>query len=265
MGSAPPVRHIEGATEYGVAVKPVNFFLEVWEATLVAARRRPLRITVVGGGAGGVELALALRHRLDAAGGLQPCDVTVVTQGPCILPDHARGVRRRAEAALRRASVGLLARARVERATAEGLMLAGGAIVPSDCAVWTTGAAAPAWLRGTGLALDDAGFVQVDATLRSVSHPNVFAAGDVASMAGRPRPKSGVQAVRQGPPLAKNLLRVLAGLQPRRVWLPRTALALIGTGERHAIASRGAFGFEGAWVWRWKDRIDRAFMAKYAG
>lgn len=266
VGSTPPVRQIEGAGEYGVTVKPVNFFLEVWEAVLAEAQQRALRITVVGGGAGGVELALALRHRLDTAlADTRPCDVTVVTQGARILPDHAEGVRRRVEAALRRSRVGLLTGARVERATAEGLVLANGAIVPSDCAVWTTGAAAPQWLRGTGLALDDEGFVLVDDTLRSVSHPHVFAAGDVASMLGRPRPKSGVYAVRQGPPLAENIRRVMAGKQPKRFPLQRKALALISTGPRHAIASRGALSVEGGWVWRWKDRIDRGFMAKYAG
>ena len=41
------------------------------------------------------------------------------------------------------------------------------------------------------------------------------------------------------------------------------ALALITTGDRHAIATRGPFVAEGDWVWRWKDRIDRRFMAKY--
>ncbi|MCA3132805.1 MAG: FAD-dependent oxidoreductase [Rhodocyclaceae bacterium] len=265
VGSTPPVDRIEGAHEHGMAVKPVNLFLEGWEALLARARSTPLRLAVVGGGAGGVELAFALRYRLDHDSGEGgPCDLTLVSQSGCILPDHALGVRRRVEAALRRAGVGLLMGAAVGRATAEGLELRDGGLVPCHCALWATGAAAPRWLRTSGLALDAQGFVQVDATLRSISHPKVFAAGDVAALMPRGVPKSGVYAVRQGPVLAGNLLRGLEGHAPRRFLPQQQALALMSTGSRYAIASRGAFHMEGAWVWCWKDRIDRAFMARYA-
>jgi selenide,water dikinase len=72
-----------------------------------------------------------------------------------------------------------------------------------------------------------------------------------------------VFAVRQGPPLAANLRHAALG-QPLVNYVPQQrALALITTGGRHAIASRGPFVAAGAWVWRWKDRIDRRFMAKY--
>jgi NADH dehydrogenase FAD-containing subunit len=70
--------------------------------------------------------------------------------------------------------------------------------------------------------------------------------------------------VRAGPPLALNLRRALAGgvLQPHR---PQArALNLIACGEKTAIASWGPWSAEGRWVWRWKDRIDRAFVARYA-
>ena len=92
----------------------------------------------------------------------------------------------------------------------------------------------------------------------------MFAAGDCAAQLGHPRPKSGVFAVRQGPPLAANLRRAANELPLQKYVPQRHALALISTGDRHAIASRGPFVVEGDWVWRWKDRIDRAFMAKYS-
>jgi selenide,water dikinase len=135
--------------------------------------------------------------------------------------------------------------------------------VPLDATVWATGAVAPAFLAHSRLALDAAGFVAVNASLQSLSHAGVFAAGDVASMADAPRPKSGVYAVRQGPPLGRNLAAALCGA-PLSPYAPqRAALAIITTGAKHAVATRGGLTVQGGWVWRWKDWIDRRFIARY--
>jgi selenide,water dikinase len=113
------------------------------------------------------------------------------------------------------------------------------------------------------LAVDEAGFIQVDDQLRSCSHPQVFAAGDIASMVNHPRPKAGVFAVRQGKPLFRNLRRTVQGLPPIPFRPQRQYLSLIGTGDGLAIASRGRWGWESPLLWRWKDRIDRQFMQKF--
>jgi NADH dehydrogenase FAD-containing subunit len=138
-----------------------------------------------------------------------------------------------------------------------------GARIAADAFVWATSATAAPWLAASGLACDPRGFVRIDAHLRSPSHPFVFAAGYCASQDGHPRPKSGVFAVRQGPPLHANLV-CAARDEPPLPYVPqRTALALIATGGRNAIASWRGLATRGDWVWRWKDRIDRGFMARY--
>ena len=123
--------------------------------------------------------------------------------------------------------------------------------------------AGPAFLAASGLDCDAVGCVRVDATLRSVSHDFVFAAGDCAAIEGNPRPKAGVWAVRAGAPLAANLRRAARGRTLRR-WRPQSdALAIVGLGDGRALAWRNGVAVSGRAVWRWKDWIDRRWMRMY--
>ncbi len=261
IGSTPPVADIHGAERSGIPVRPVERFLAAWRDLLADAGQRRIHVLTVGAGAGGVELTLAMQHHARQAGA--QAAFGVVTDTDTILPGHAAGVRRRLERVLHSRDVACHVRSLVSEIQPGFARMADGTSIPADYVIWATGAGAPAWLREAGLATDASGFVLVSETLQSSSHPEVFAAGDVATMERHPRPKSGVYAVRQGPPLAENLRRILAGTQLERYSPQPIALALISTGDRHAIASWGPLSWEGDWVWRWKDRIDRRFMARY--
>jgi pyridine nucleotide-disulfide oxidoreductase family protein len=245
--------------EHALPLRPLEDFVARWAALLprLAAMTRP-RVVVVGGGAGGVEVALAVAHRLRE---VKP-QLHLLHAGE-LLASHGAGTRRRAQAALLRAGVRVLP-APAQRIAADHVELDDGTVLASDATLLATGAAPAAWLATTLLARDAAGFVQVDATLRSVSHPQVFAAGDVAVQVDAPRPRSGVYAVRAGPPLADNLLRWAQGAPLRRYTPQRAALYLLATGPRRAIGSWRSLAWEGDWVWRWKDRIDRGFIAGFA-
>jgi NADH dehydrogenase FAD-containing subunit len=119
------------------------------------------------------------------------------------------------------------------------------------------------WPAGSGLALDQHGFIATALTLQSTSHPEVFAAGDVASSVALQRPKSGVFAVRAGPPLALNLRRYL-GAAALQEHLPKLrSLNLLACGRRSAIVAWGSWSAQSALAWYWKDWIDRRFVAKY--
>ena len=157
----------------------------------------------------------------------------------------------------------MVTRGKVTEVRTGSVLVEGNDPVALDEVFWTTRAAPAEWLANTGLALDSEGFIRVAETLQSVSHPHVFAAGDIASIDGHARPKSGVYAVRSGPPLAGNLRRMLEGRRLVSYRPQREALYLISTGERYALGARNGFTFEGAWVWTLKDFIDRRFMAKF--
>lgn len=262
IGSAPPMSGTEASVQRAIPVKPVERLLAAWGAIQSEATTREVQIVVIGGGAGGVELTLAMEYRLRALGAL--ARLLIVTDSDSLLSGHAGGVRRRLERVLRERGVMFLVGSRVAAVEAGSVHLADGNSLSADYVVWATGAAAPSWPRESGLATDAAGFVLVGETLQSRSHPEVFAAGDIATMEPYPRPKSGVYAVRQGPPLAENLRRALGGDRLSAYHPQPIVLALISTGARHAIASWGALAWEGDWVWRWKDRIDRRFVRRYA-
>jgi selenide,water dikinase len=266
VGSRPPTRGIPGADAHATGVKPVDPFLRIWDGWLERGRAGALGLlAVVGGGAAGIETVLAMQHRLareTGRGSAIACHL--VTDVDEILPDHDDRVRAILRRILAERRVELHVASRVVRVEPGALHTADGGVVRADAAVWATGAAPAPLLGAAGLALDPAGFVAVDDRLQSRSHVHVFAAGDCASIIGAPRPKSGVYAVRAGPPLAANLRAALAG-RPLVRYRPQVrALALISTGDRYAVASRGGVTAEGAWVWRWKDWIDRRFVRRYA-
>jgi selenide,water dikinase len=249
-------------------VKPISRFLERWALLHKRVRTATgaLRIGVVGGGAGGVEVLLAIQHALgllpEVRGGRVSLEFFLISGGD-ILQTHNSGVRRRFARVLQRRGVQVLAGRPVREVSARTLHFASGEPLALDEILWVTQAAAAGWTRESGLAVDGHGFIQVGDTLQSLSHPGIFAVGDVAAVVNHPREKAGVFAVRQGPPLTANLRHALAG-QPLVAFIPqRRFLSLISTGDKYAIASYGGWSAEGGWVWRWKDTIDRRFMARY--
>jgi pyridine nucleotide-disulfide oxidoreductase family protein len=248
---------IPGAREHALFVRPIDHFVRLLDRLLDMVQTQPRSVVVVGAGAAGVELALALARRIGSAG-----HVSLVTGGPAPLANYPPTVRTRAARALRRAGITVLEEP-CREITATHVLLGGGARLACDAPVLAVGTSAPPWLAPSGLTLDDAGFIATGRTLQSNSHPEVFAAGDVAARPDAPHPRSGVYAVRAGPPLALNLRRFVAGGQLAAYRPQAHSLNLIACGDGRAIGAWGNWSFEGRWVGWWKDRIDRRFIARF--
>jgi pyridine nucleotide-disulfide oxidoreductase family protein len=223
---------IPGSGWHALAVKPLERF--------IAQLSLPTRIAVIGAGAAGVELAMALRYH--------GAEVTVFSGASSMPPPLEWRVLRR----LRRLGVDFRPGMAVTGLVNGPVVVAGTARQSFDLVVLSTGPA--------GMATDEKGFLLVDASLRSVSHPEVFAVGDCATLRDSPHPKSGVYAVRQGEVLADNLRLALRGAKPASYEPQAKALLLLSCGARYAIAQRGDWSAEGRWVWWWKDRIDRRWI-----
>jgi selenide,water dikinase len=266
-----PVQRVEGAADHAVLIKPITALVSRWERLRARVRQQGggLRIGVVGAGAAGIELTLAIQHALQelssSAGyhGEVP-DFHLFSSTETVLPTHGRLVQVKFRRVLEERGVHVHLGYRVVEVYPDGLETEDGGRHALDEIVWATEAGAQAWPRDAGLDVDDHGFIKVDDMLRSTSHHEVFAAGDTAAMVNYPREKAGVFAVRQGPPLEANLRRALYG-QPLKPFSPQRAfLSLITTGDRYAVASRGGWAIGGRWVWQWKDWIDRRFMRQFS-
>ena len=262
VGSAPDAHSIANAGRVALPRKPVDRFLAGWDGVVQSAGERDLSIAIIGADVESIELCLAMQYRLAQRAPHRRARFTLLAHNE-ILTGQSAGVRRRLERILRERNVSVRTRSVVAAVGERELMLEDGDRVAADRAVWIAGQSAPRWLSDSGLRTDPAGFVLTDECLRCVSHEDVFAVGDVATMTGYTQPASYAQAVRQGPPLADNLRLVLRDQPPRTVEDHALALQLIGTGDNYGIASWGALSAEGGWVWRWKVSIDRRFIARY--
>ena len=264
-GSTPPVDAVPGAREHALPVKPIETFLPQAAALTDRSAHAGVRsVVLVGGGAAGFEVTLALAYRI-ARSGSDRAQVAFhwLTDTAQVLPTFPARARKSAIDIMARWQIHVHTDARVERVTATAVELSGGRRIEASHVVWVTGAQPAPMFARAGLRSDAHGFISVDATLRSISHPDVFASGDVATVIEHPRPKAGVFAVRQGPPLTRNLRLALAGRAPQPFVPQERFLVILSAGDRYAIATKGRYAVEGRWVWIWKDWIDRRFVTRF--
>jgi pyridine nucleotide-disulfide oxidoreductase family protein len=269
IGITPDLDALPGARHAALAVKPIGDFLAKWERVRAEALAPdgPRRFAIVGGGVAGICLAFAIAAALRRgapAAGLDPAEfaVTLISAAP---PSDVNPLMRRAvHRALRRHGIAIRAGDAAASIDPAGVTLASGARVASDAVLVSTQARPPALISESGLRRDEGGFLAIRPTLQALDHDEIFAAGDSATQVAEPRPKAGVFAVRQGPPLAGNLRRYLRGETLREHRPQKNWLVLIGTGDGRAIGGRGRYlAVEGRWVWRLKDWIDRRFMRRF--
>jgi len=249
-------------------------------AAIDSADRR--RVWIQGGGAAAIELAFALRARgLGPELGLRGEELRL----------GSRAANRLAERWLTNAGIA------IHRGQQPPVPAEPAGVPTLAC----TGSWVPGWLAAAGLPQDGRGRLLTEASLQVQGQPRIFASGDCGVIASQPRPPSGVWAVRAAPVLAENLELLLAGGDPSssfdrdsrshghrdghrnsnssgssdshnkklRQWRPQAwALQLLAdggvAGAPRALAGWGPLTLgPSRWLWRWKDRIDRRFMALF--
>jgi selenide, water dikinase len=249
---------IPGFADHAFSAKPLGAYADAWENFLINPPPSP-KIVIIGAGIGGVELAMASLHRLRTIGSTP--SVTLIDHASEILLNIGQNARKATLARLAEMGIVLLRTSQITQINATSVDLHNGKTLPSDFTLSVATARPQDWLRQTGLALTG-GYLSVTPTLQT-SDPSIFAAGDCTYFEADPHPKAGVFAVRAAPILLYNLRATLSG-RPLRAFHPQADyLKLISTGSKSAIADRSGFSLQGAWLWRWKHRIDAKFMAKF--
>lgn len=263
IGSTVAGLELPGIREHAVPTRPIGRFVGRVDAMLErAASNDGDPVVIVGGGAGGIELAFTLRHRLGERGSRSP--IVLLQAAETILPGYPARLIRRIEHRATERGIELRCGTQVLGAAPGRVEIDGQGGLACSVLVWVTGAVAQPIFRDSGLPVDGGGFVKTRPTLQIEGHDDLFAVGDCATLSDHPEtPKAGVYAVRQGPYVTDNLLARLAGAPLRRYRPQRDFLTLLNLGGGTAAGSKWRRSFEGPWVMRLKDRIDRRFMARF--
>lgn len=249
---------VPGFADHAVGAKPLDMYAARWRDFLARVKAGEVapQVAVIGGGVAGCELSMAMAHAMRQAKATP--EVTVIEAGPDI-SGVGSSAGKRLLSAMSDLGVTVRTGVRVDRIEADRVVLKDGGEVQAQLCVGAAGAFAHAWISGTDLPLND-GFINVGSDLGVVGDDRLFAVGDCAEMAHAPRPKAGVFAVRAAPVLHHNLRAALGGGRRRDFRPQRHYLKLISLGGRSALAEKFGLRVSGPWLWRWKDRIDRAFM-----
>ncbi len=232
-----------GARAHALFLRPTEAFCALWPKVLEFSCDRALRVAVIGGGAAGIELACSVAYCLKGA------SVTLLAGDTPVAAKYTPTVQARVIKTLRNRHITLI-QERAIGVVAGEVSLANGARLACDVPIITLGRHPPMWLKDSDLALDDEGFMALDACLRSTSHPQIFAASQVST--------------RIDHQLANNLRAVLAGIEPTACSPHAKTLNFLACDKQSAIASWGNWSAQGRWVWWFKDWIDRRYMKKFS-
>ncbi|MFT5083563.1 MAG: selenide,water dikinase, partial [Lentisphaeria bacterium] len=263
IGSTPN-KKIPGSEAFAVPVKPISEFAQHWLALkqqlLHNNNAAPLKVAMIGGGAGGVEIITAMQYW--SKQNTCNAEFCLISRGKSLLEGYPKPLQKKLLHHLQTNDIHYKLNFDTQ-AIDQSHIVSDTDRHAYDKVFYCTQASAANWLRSSDLALTENGFIQVNDQLQSLRHANIFAAGDISHQVKHPSPKAGVYAVRMAPTLFNNIIH-LALNKPLQAFKPqKNFLSLLALGEKTALGSRRFFSFGGKWVWRLKDKIDSQFMNQF--
>lgn len=267
IGSTPKNSDIEGANLYTIPAKPVNLLLAKWQEITDKAEQnndKLLTLNIIGGGAGGVELAMNIHRKLSSILAPNKLKINLIHKREKILSNQNEWVSYKLTEILKSKNINLYLNTTIKAVNKDNIITESELKIPADHHFLVTQASAPLWLKNSSISTDQDGFILIKNTLQSINYDFIFATGDIATMINYSCPKAGVFAVKQGKPLYENICNFLNN-KPLKSYHPqRNYLNIIGTGNDSAVAMWGYFGGESPILWHWKKHLDNTFMEQFA-
>ena len=266
IGSTPQNPQIKGANLYTIAAKPVPYLLEKWQKIVTFCEENPsspITLTIIGGGAGGVELSLNMHHRLSHIVEPEKLTINLIHRGKKILSQQNQRTSNLLTHILNHRKINLYLQTEIDEVKAKEVVTKSGEKISSDYTFLVTNVQPASWLKHNKIMTDQKGFILVKNTLQTINYKNIFATGDIATIHNFPHPKAGVFAVRQGKPLFKNICRYLSN-KPLITYTPQQKyLSIIGTGDQKAVAIWDVISCRSPLLWSLKEWLDFNFMNQF--
>ncbi len=207
----------------------------------VAGNDRDLGITIVGGGATGVEMAgtLAELRNIALPASFPEIDpkricVTLIELGPALLAPFNARLRDYAKRELLDRGVDVRLDTKIDRVERTSVHLSDGSTLSSEITIWAAGISGPGWLAKLGLPVGRGGRVRTEADLRVTGQDRVFAAGDIGIIEDQPLPQLAQPAIQQGRHVADQIRRIEAG-RPTRPFRYKDKGIMATIGHRSAV------------------------------
>jgi NADH dehydrogenase len=253
--AAPGLKQLEDAREIRA-----RFLLAFERAEIAdddAVRRKLLTFVVVGGGPTGVEMAGAMAEvanetlredfrRIDP----RSSHIVLIEAGPRILPALPENLSNYAKRILERMGVEVMPNTRVTDCTRDGVTLGDGTRIDASTIVWAAGVVASPAAQWIGAEHDRAGRILVGPDLSVPGKPNVFVAGDLASVRDAPHiPGIAPAAKQMGKYIGRLIAGRVAGRERSKPFHYSHAGDLAAIGRRAAVVKIGRFELTGFFGW----------------
>lgn len=243
------------ASSNAMPVKPLEAFVNHWDGLSPELVKG---VAIVGGGLGGIELAMAIRQKFKASHLPDMVPISLIDRSQ-ILSSSSPSLQRLLRRNLEALGIKVFESTTIAQLLPDKVILSSGLAVPAGQTLWAAGAFCQKWLLDSGLELKG-GFPAVSTSLQSASHENVFVAGDAAQIVDHQLPKAGVHAVKQGPILMRNLMAYLSGHSLREYRPQADYLKLVTLGSKSAAAEKWGLTLKFPGLWSLKKIIDQSFV-----